>query len=145
MTRKLRCSALSETSAQVGRMPSFLLLQCSRLKARGVLQERQLYGSGWAVSLLSDDEFGHALQLGLVGLVHFFAKNEGDHISVLLDGAGFAQVGELRAMSAVAAAFGRAAQLRERDHGNAQLLGDRLQTARDGGDFLRAVFEAASA
>ena len=32
-----------------------------------------------------------------------------------------------------------AAQLRQRDHRDLQLLGQRLQSARDGGDFLRPV------
>ena len=38
-----------------------------------------------------------------------------------------------------------AAELRERNDRDVQFLGERLQPARDGGDFLRAVFIALAA
>ncbi len=44
-----------------------------------------------------------------------------------------------------AAALGSAAQLRERHHRHLQLLGQRLQPARDRRDFLGAVLEALAA
>src|SRR5450755_2959452 len=84
---------------------------------RGVL-EGKLDEAGGAVALFGDDEFGDAFDVGIVLLIALFAEDEGHYVGVLLDGAGFAQVGELRTMVA-SAAFGSAAQLRERHHGDA--------------------------
>src|SRR5208337_5638191 len=56
-----------------------------------------------------------ALEVGVVLLVHLFAKDEGDHVGILLNGARFAQVGKLWPMVA-APALGSAAQVRQRDH-----------------------------
>ena len=80
-----------------------------------------------AVSLFADDDFGNAvdpvhfvlpgLMFGgvgarfLAGQVVFFAVDEQHHVSVLLDGTGFAQVCELRTL--VIAIFDLTRQLRE--------------------------------
>src|SRR5579884_3618284 len=85
-----------------------------RLKARRVLEECERHLSGRAVALLGYDQLGFALQFGVVLLVNLFAEDEGDHIGVLLDGARFAEVGELRTVIA-AAALGGAAELRKRN------------------------------
>src|ERR1035441_8511247 len=74
---------------------------------RGVL-EGQLDEAGGAVALFGDDEFGDAFEVGIVLFVDLFAEDEGHDVGVLLDGSGFAQVGELRTMVA-SAAFGSAA------------------------------------
>src|SRR5260370_29317737 len=63
----------------------------------------------------------------------FLAEDEHDHVGVLLDRAGFAQVGELRAL--VVAVLDGTPQLPQRQHGNVELLGERLQSAGD----LRAL------
>ena len=58
-----------------------------------------------AIALLGDDDFSSALEFGIVLLINLFAEDEHDHVGVLFDGAGFAEIAELRAMVA-AAAFG---------------------------------------
>ncbi len=94
---------------------------------RGV--ELQFDDAGGAVALLADDDFGDAgdlvhlvlpfLMLGgvgarlLAGEVIFLAVDEEHHVGVLLDRAGFAQVGQLRAL--VVAVFDLARKLREGD------------------------------
>ena len=65
--------------------------------------------------------------------------DEHHHVGVLLDGAGFAQIGELRA---ALIALGRARELAEDEHGNLQLLGQALQAARNAGHFFLAVAKA---
>src|SRR6516164_5292808 len=104
------------------------------------MQKRQLDQSGGAVTLLGDDDFGEAFEVGIIFLVDLFAEDEGDDVGVLLDGARLAQIGELRSMVSTTA-FGSAAELRERDDRDLQFLGDRLEAARDGRDLLRAVLE----
>src|SRR6202790_539941 len=118
--------------------------------------ELQLDRAGWAVALLADDHFGLAVhqrhvQLPflifrraragfLVRQIIFLAEHEHHHVGVLLDRAGFTQVGQLRAL--VFAALDLARQLRQRDDGNIQFLGERLQAGRDLRDFLHAVVAA---
>ena len=108
------------------------------------MQKREMELSDGAIALLGDDDFGAALEFGIVLLVDLFAEDEHDNVGILLDGAGFAQVAELRAMIA-AAAFRSAAELRKRDDRDFQFFCDGFEAARDGGDFLRAIFEALAA
>ncbi len=106
------------------------------------------------MALLGDDKFGdakNALHLFLprimrgfvdgVGLlcrfVIIFAIHEPDHIGVLLDRTGFAKVGQHRTL--VLALFNRTAELRKRDHGQAQFLGQGFQTTANFGNFINAV------
>src|SRR6185437_427035 len=112
------------------------------LEPRAVLEKGQLQAAGGAVALFGDDDLGDAFQFGrhFVAQVVLFAKDERDYISVLLDRPRFAQVGKLRTLFSLAATFGRATQLRERDYRNTQLLGQRLESARHRRDLLRAVF-----
>src|ERR1700724_4555580 len=121
--------------------------------------ELQLDSAGWAMALLADDDFGLAVHQRhvelpffvfrrsdprfLVGEVIFLAVHEHHHVGVLLDRAGFTQVGQLRAF--VVAALDLARQLRQRDDGDVELLGQRLQAGGDFGDFLHAVIVAALA
>ena len=81
----------------------------------------------------------------LVGLGVFFeevrAVDEHDDVGVLLDGAGFAEVGELRA---AILALGSAGELAENEDGDFQLLGEAFQAAGNAGDFFIAVAEAAA-
>ena len=69
--------------------------------------------------------------------VIFLAVDEHHDVGVLLDRAGFAQVGELRAL--VVAAFDLTRELRQRDDRNVQFLGQRLQAGGDLGHLLHAV------
>src|SRR5208337_1333253 len=77
-----------------------LALRRQVLKPRVALDEGQADGVGGAVALFGNDDFGPALEVGIVLLVHLFAEDEGDHVGVLLDGARFAQVGMLRTVNA---------------------------------------------
>src|SRR3954470_4328749 len=115
--------------------------------------ELQFDGAGRAVPLLADDDFGLAVHQRhvelpffifrragprlLVGQIVLFPEHEQDDVGVLFDRAGFSQVGQLRTL--VVAAFDLTRQLRERDNGNVELLGECLQAGCDLGDFLHAV------
>ena len=79
-----------------------------------------------------------ASESSFVAVVVGLAVDEGDHVGILLDGAGLAQIAEHGAL-VVAAALAGAGELRERDDGDVQLLGQGLEAAGDGGDLLGAV------
>ena len=64
------------------------------MKVNGIVADR-------AVALLGDDDLGGALLGGLV--VDDGAVEEHDHVGILLDGAGFAQVGHHRPLVAARA------------------------------------------
>ena len=84
------------------------------------------------------------MQIFAIALVDLFAEDEADNVGILLDGAGFAKIAQLRAVIA-GARFGRAAELREHQEGQSQFLRQQLQSAREGADFLVAIFDAAAA
>ncbi len=123
---------------------------------RELALELQFDGAGRAVALLADDDFGLAVHQRhvelpffvfrradarlLVGEVIFLAIHEHHDVGVLLDRAGFTQVGQLRAL--VVAVFDLTRQLRQRDDRNVEFLGQRLQAGGDLGDFLHAVVVA---
>jgi len=65
--------------------------------------------------------------------------DEHHHVGILFDGAGFAQVGELRA---ALVALGRARKLAQHQHGDLQLFGKAFQGTRNAGHFFLAVAEA---
>src|SRR5439155_20072837 len=65
------------------------------------------------------------------------AVEEADDVRVLLDRAGFTKIREPR--HGRRAALDLAVELRERHHGDAELLGERLERARDLRDLLLAV------
>lgn len=76
----------------------------------GVLAfETQFDIADGSVAVFADQYFGDSL-LVAIGVVHFVAVDEGDDIRILLDGAGFPQVGKHGFF--VDAAFHRPAQLR---------------------------------
>ena len=97
-------------------------------------------GAGRAVALLGDDDLGLALDVFVFAVVVLFAVDEGDDVGVLLDGAGFAEVGEQRffVAGALLRATGELRQCYDRD---AEFFGEGLEAAGDGADFLGAVFE----
>src|SRR5664280_2495030 len=92
------------------------------LEAGEVGAEGQLDASGWAVSLLSDDDLGLTLHVFVVAVVVLLAVDECDDVGVLLDGAGLAQVAE-QGLLVAGALLAAAGELAEREHGDAHLLG----------------------
>ncbi len=80
---------------------------------------------GWTVTLFGDDDLGVVLLPGLNRPVDRRAVNEHDHISILFDGSGFAQIGE-HGLALAAAGFHRAGELRKRQNRDVQLLGQVL-------------------
>src|SRR5882672_4288636 len=67
------------------------------LETRVLSQEGELYGADGSVTLLADDDLGDAL-VGRILVVDLVAVDEEDHVRVLLDGPGFAQVRHHRAL-----------------------------------------------
>src|SRR5882724_4167422 len=97
---------------------------------------------GGAVALFSEEEFGLVAFFGSgVEFEEIGAVDEHDHVGVLFDGAGFAEVGELRAAFF---AFGSAGQLAKHQNGNLQFLGKTLERAGNAGDFFLTIAEAAA-
>src|SRR6266481_4909156 len=98
---------------------------------------------GGSVALLGDLDFrliaffGRGVHLRPVRTI-----DEHDHVGVLFDGAGFAEVGKLRA---ALFAFGGASELAEHENGDLQFFGEPLEAARDAGNFFLAIAEAAAA
>ena len=74
---------------------------------------------------------------GRVLVVDLVAIDQHDQVRVLLDGARLAQVGHHGLL--VVALFDAAVELRQRDHRHLQLLGERLERARDLRDLGGAV------
>src|SRR6185312_16615049 len=103
-TRRARlCRPLRPTPSTAARspfpIPDFRLLVARAvvlgreiLEFRVLAEERQLHRSSRAVTLLADDDLGLAL-VGRFLVVVLVSVDEDDHVGVLLDGAGFAQVG----------------------------------------------------
>src|SRR2546427_7743904 len=89
------------------------------LEAGELLDEGELQHTRRSVALLADDDLGHAAVL-VGSLVLLFAVDEDHHVCVLLKATTLAQIRKLRPF--FRAAFGRARELRERDHGDPQLL-----------------------
>src|SRR5215475_3920034 len=111
-------------------------------EGRVLRDEGELHHAGGTVALLADDDVGHALVLFSLQPVAIRPVQEEDEVGVLLEGARFAQVGELGLLALPA--LHRARELGERDHRHIELLGQRLEGARDLRDLLLAVFRAAS-
>lgn len=105
---------------------------------------------GGAVSVLGENEERFALTgfvfvFVLVLFVVFLfgpgvvgAGEESDHVGVLLDGAGFTQVGKHGALAL--ALFDGSVELGENDDGDVEFLGDAFETGGDFGDLDLAVF-----
>src|SRR5690349_19067967 len=102
-------------------------------EAREATEEREVDLADRPVSLLADDHLGAALRLFLIRKVHLVAINEKDDVGVLLDRARLAQVRHHR--PAVVALLDRARELRQSDNRDLELLGKRLERARDLGDL----------
>src|SRR5712675_2666159 len=112
------------------------------LETREAAAEYEAHGVGGAVALFGNAELGFfAFFGGGAGFEEVGAVDEHDDVGVLLDGAGFAEVGELRA--ALIALWG-AGELAEDEDGNLQLFGEAFKGAGDAGDFFLAIAEAAA-
>src|SRR6185437_42793 len=103
------------------------------LEARELAEIGQMDGAGGAVALLGDDDLGLALRVGillavLVLVVVAVAMDEGDHVGILLDGSGFAEIGKHRLLVASALLRG-SAELGECDDRDVELFRERLQSA----------------
>src|SRR5438045_7093315 len=88
-----------------------------RLEARELFLEKQIHDSGRTISLLADDHLGLSLERVAV-LVHrtvveFLPVQEHDQVGVLLDGARFTKVGQLRPLVVAGALLRRARELRQ--------------------------------
>src|SRR3954453_5458716 len=103
---------------------------------RIVLEEDQADGGNGARPGLGEDQLGPAGVLG-VGVVVVVAVEEADHVGVLLDRAGFAQVREDRPL--VGTLLGCAGELRDGDHGNLELAGQDLQASAELRHLLDSV------
>src|SRR4051812_15847382 len=102
------------TDVLCGRAPSGWLLHRPLLagpigELRIVLEEDEADGAHGAVAVLGEDQLRAALILGL-GVVVVVPVEEADHVRVLLDRAGFAEVGEDRAL--IGALLGGTGELR---------------------------------
>src|SRR5947209_7107689 len=76
-----------------------------------LLQESHLHRVRGSVALLGDDDLRLALKLRIFAVIVLRTVDEHHHISVLLDGAGFAQIAQLR-FPALLARLGGTTQLR---------------------------------
>src|SRR5437773_3815612 len=117
------CSAPQSVQRNTER--ALAMTDVRRRFARGVVVEagvfllkEQLHGAGGPVALLADDQVGQSLE-AVVGLgvdrpvVELLPIDEADDVGVLLDGAGFPQVRQLRPPMLAAALLRRARQLRQ--------------------------------
>ena len=105
--------------------------------------EREADGADGPVAVLGDDHVCRAPLRTVFLIPLFFRKRaieEHDDVSVLLDGARFAQIGEDGALTL--ARFDRAGELRERDDGHVHLFRENLEATRDLGDLDLAGFRA---
>src|SRR5271170_4588754 len=119
--------------------PNSALRDC--LESGAVLQKRQMDSPRRTVALFSNNDLRPPLQIRIILLVNLFAKNEHHQVSILLNRPRLAQIRKLRTMIAPTA-LRRSAQLRKRNHRHQQLLGQRLQPARNRRHFLRPVLVA---
>ena len=116
-----------------------MLLAPHILEPGELLEEGQLDHAGRTIALFADDQLGGPLIL-VRGIVELFSIDETDDVAVLFDCAALSQVAQLRLV--LAALFGRARKLRQRDHRHVQFFGEYLQVARDLRDFLLARFDS---
>ena len=117
-----------------------LMLPLQIRERRKLREPLQLDRAGLAVAIFRDDALGDVFLLR-VFVVIVVAVDEHDRVGVLLDGAGFAQVGEHGPL--VRARFVRTGQLAQADDRDVQLFGHDLQRAgnfADDGDAILARF-----
>src|SRR5258708_5573442 len=111
------------------------------VEPRVVAAELQLDHAGRPVAVLGDVELGDAWSL--IGFVVLWAKQKHYNVTILFDTSRFSQIAQDRAL--VWTLFGSAAELRDGDHGDAQLASQSFEGARDRGDLLDTVVVATRA
>ncbi|CDK01171.1 DnaB helicase (modular protein) [Microbacterium sp. C448] len=104
--------------------------------------ERDCHRPGRAVTVLRHDQVGLA-RTGAIGLVGRFAVEQDDHVGVLLERSGFTEVREGGLL--VLPLLGTTVQLRERDDGHPELLGEQLERTRELTDLLLTALDALTA
>src|SRR5690606_13120855 len=97
-------------------------------EARLFGEERTVHRAGRTVAVFADDQLRRAARFA-VRVVDLVAVDEQDQVGVLLDGAGFPQVRQQRAL--VAALFQGAVELGQGDHRAVELLGQGLERTGD--------------
>src|SRR5438105_8631963 len=118
------------------------------VEARVFLLEVQLHGAGRAVALFADDYLRKSLdalvRLGIErAVVKLLSIDETDDVGVLLDRPRLPEVGELRPAVLPTPLLGCARELRDRDDGHVELLGERLEGTGDVRDLLLSVLDIA--
>ena len=96
-----------------------------------------LDGTGGAAAVLTDDDLSFA-GVNIVGVKHFWAVEQKDHVGVLFQRARFTKVGYLGAL--VVALFGATVELGDGDNGDFQFLSQEFELAGELGDFLLTAF-----
>src|SRR5574343_181909 len=76
-----------KTARQASRQRSLKSASCQILKAGVLAQEGQAHRARGTVTLLADNDFGHAL-IRCIGFVVILPVHHEDHVGILLDGAG---------------------------------------------------------
>ena len=97
---------------------------CEVVEAGELARPGESHRSGDAVALLGHDQLGDSFFVG-VRVVELIPIHEADHVGVLLDAAGVAEVGRHRALIGAALAF--TVELRQHDDGNLKLFGKLLE------------------
>src|SRR5690606_5160309 len=132
----------AQSTAGRGGLKGLAVLGRRILEPGVLLDEVQVHGPDRPVALLADDDLGLVLDLAALLFGHVAAEvpllavDEHDHVGVLLDGPGLAQVRQLRAV--IGPRVDGAVELRERDDRDLELLGQRLEPAADLADLLLA-------
>ena len=130
MIRIVECQALEWIVAE-----SFVLL-----KPQIITHEPQIHAACRTVALFADNDLGFVrlwISLFIGYTVHLRPIEKRDDVSVLLDAAALAQIGELR--PPVRPGLDRARQLRTGDNRQVQFLGQRFERSRNTRDFLFPV------
>ena len=107
------------------------------LETREFTTKSQTYDTGWAIPLFGDVNFSDALLGALFGIIDVIAIDQPDHIRVLFNSPGFAQIGQLgfRRLTLLY----RPAELRERHHRDIQLFGQGFEGTSNARNFLLAT------
>src|SRR5919197_754993 len=126
-----RCGAMADSERG-----ATAITRSEIVEARELAAEAKVDASDRTVALLADDYFSDALVLR-VRVVDLVAIDKKDHVGILFDGTGLAQVRHDGAL--VGALLHRAVELRQRDHRHRKFFCQRFQRARDLGDFGRTI------
>src|SRR5215217_4370181 len=97
--------------------------------------KKQIHNPSRSIALLANDDLSFPLERVAVlvdwAIVELLPVQEHDQIRILLDGARFAKIRQLRTLVVPGALLGRARELRQRDDRNVQLFRERLESTRD--------------